>query len=343
MDSTGLTKEHYVLSGDVGGTNTRLGLFTFGEGRPDDKLFEIYENSQANDFEELIQRFLDAHPVEISAACFGIAGPIEDGRVKATNLPWEIAEDTIKERFGWEHVRLINDVEANIRAVPLLEKKDLLTLNEGKFQKGKNIGMASPGTGLGEALMIEHESRYVPVATEGGHVEFAPRDERQLELWRYLHKKFGHVSIERVVSGPGLTDIYNCLRESSNHKEPGWLTKLLEEEDPPLVITRIALEKRDSICLQAIHMFVSVFGAVAGNLALVGLTTGGMYLGGGIPPKILPFLTTGRFMAAFKDKGRFEGLLSRIPVYVILNDTAALIGAADCALSYLDFSWSFLA
>jgi glucokinase len=324
-----------LFSGDIGGTNTRLALFSFSEGTLRPLVTETYRSEQASGLEDLIELFLKKHPVKVLSACFGIAGPIEEGRVKTTNLPWEIFESRIRERFRWENVSLINDVEATIRAVPLLRGEDFLTLNEGEPRQG-NLGMVAPGTGLGQALMFRVAGRNFPVATEGGHVEFAPRDERQIELWRYLHRKFGHVSVERVVSGPGLNEIYGFLRTTSGRPEPSWLSRRLEREDPPRVVTEIALGHGDPVCMEAAELFVSVLGAVSGNLALTGFTTGGIYLGGGIPPKMLPFLKTGVFMEAFTDKGRFTGFVSRIPVYVIVNDKAALIGAADCALKCLD-------
>lgn len=322
-----------VLAGDIGGTHTRLGLFMAGKNRPRLKAEETFLSETAKGLEEIIERFLGKHETDIAGACFGIAGPVEEDRTKTTNLPWEVAGGKIKEHFGFAHVRLINDVAATIRAVPLLTHKELLMLNRGKGVKDGVIGLAAPGTGLGQALMVWVDGRGVAMATEGGHADFAPRNEKELDLWRYLHDRYGHVSIERVVSGPGLYHIYAWLKETTAYREPAWLSCALKESDPPKVIAEAAMNEKDPMCSDAMTLFVSLLGGVCGNLALTGLTLGGLYLGGGIPPKILSALKQDVFMNAFTDKGRFRELVSRIPVHVILNDKAALLGAADCAVS----------
>jgi glucokinase len=325
-------KRLLVLAGDIGGTKTRLGLFTKGAKRPYLKVFRDFPSKEAANLEEIIERFLENHPSEIAGACFGIAGPVENGRCKTTNLPWEVVDKKIKKRFDWPRVRLLNDVEATVRAVPLLTGQDLLTLNAGKAIRGGNIGLVAPGTGLGEALMTQLDGRRATIPTEGGHADFAPGDDHQVGLWRHLRKQFDHVSNERVVSGPGLFNIYAWLRDTSGKREPPWLSKALEVSDPPKVIAEAALQKKNSLCVQALDTFISIFGSVCGNLALTGFTTGGMYLGGGIPPKILPALEEGRFMETFTRKGRFKAWMTKIPVRVILNDKTALLGAAACSL-----------
>jgi glucokinase len=216
-------------------------------------------------------------------------------------------------------------------AIPLLKKDEFFPLNRADSPKGRNLALIAPGTGLGKAMLIYQNGRYLPVPSEGGHADFAPNNEGETELWRYLHQRFGHVSIERVVSGSGLVNIFKWLKESGRLHEPEWLHQRLKEIDPAKAVTDAALVDKDPGCTNALNMFVSILGAVAGNLALTGMTTGGVYLGGGIPPKILPKLKEDVFMEAFTNKGRFKGFLEKIPVKVILNDRAALIGAAYCA------------
>ncbi|MCP5054676.1 MAG: glucokinase, partial [bacterium] len=245
---------------------------------------------------------------------------------KTTNLPWTVSEDRIKERFNFHHVRLVNDLTATAMAIPLLNNDELFPLNNAPAIKSQNLALVAPGTGLGIAMLIFHNEEYLPIPSEGGHVDFAPNNEEEAELWRYLHRRYGHVSIERVVTGSGLVNIYKWLKDSGRFHEPEWLSKKLKEMDPARAITKAAFADNEPGCVKALNMFVSIFGAVAGNLVLTGMTAGGVYLGGGIPPKILPKLKEDIFMKAFTNKGRFRGFLERIPVRVILNDKAALLG-----------------
>ncbi|MGD8370173.1 MAG: glucokinase [Syntrophobacterales bacterium] len=325
----------FVLAGDIGGTKTNLGFFRQGRTRPVAKVIETYSSREAPNLEWIIARFLDKHQVPVQSACFGIAGPVINGRCQTTNLPWYVAEDKIKKRFEWAHVSLINDLTATAHAIPLLNSRELFRLNKAKSRKGQNLALVAPGTGLGKALLIFRDGEYVPVPSEGGHIDFSPNTEAEIKLWRYLHKRFGHVSVERVLSGPGLVNIYLWLKDTGRHRIPTWLARNMEEMDPARAITEAALDGKHPVCVAALNMFVSIFGAVAGNLALIAMTTGGVYLGGGIPPKILPKLKESMFMQAFTNKGRFSELLEKIPVRVILNEQAALLGAAHCALSRL--------
>jgi glucokinase len=325
----------FVLAGDIGGTKTNLGFFRQGRTRPAAKVIETYSSREAPNLEWIIARFLDKHQVPVQSACFGIAGPVINGRCQTTNLPWYVAEDKIKKRFEWAHVSLINDLTATAHAIPLLNNRELFRLNKAKSRKGQNLALVAPGTGLGKALLIFRDGEYVPVPSEGGHIDFSPNTEAEIKLWRYLHKRFGHVSVERVLSGPGLVNIYLWLKDTGRHRIPTWLARNMEEMDPARAITEAALDGKHPVCVAALNMFVSIFGAVAGNLALIAMTTGGVYLGGGIPPKILPKLKESMFMQAFTNKGRFSELLEKIPVRVILNEQAALLGAAHCALSRL--------
>ncbi|MBN1847390.1 MAG: glucokinase [Deltaproteobacteria bacterium] len=326
-------KKILVLAGDIGGTKTNLGVFHQGKKRPVLQILETYPSGESSNLEDIISRFLEHHPVEIQSACFGIAGPVINGRCKTTNLPWIVSERRIKQRFGWQSIRLINDLAATAMAVPLMSAKDLTPLNKAKVQKRAPLAVVAPGTGLGQALLVVRDGVHIPLSSEGGHVDFAPTNEEEISLWRYLHREWGHVSVERIVSGPGLVSIYSWLKQNTSYPEPGYLTRMFQEMDAARVVTRAVLERNNPLCMKALDMFISILGAVAGNLALIGLTRGGVYLGGGIPPKILPRLKQGLFMKAFTDKGRFKGLLERIPVKVILNDQAALLGAAQYAFS----------
>jgi glucokinase len=321
----------FVLAGDIGGTKTNLGLFVKGKVRPVPKVIETFSSQNALDLEHIVQQFLEIHPVPVTHACFGIAGPVIKGKSKTTNLPWSISEDRIKKKFDFHHVRLVNDLTATAMAIPLLSKDELYPLNQAASIKEQNLALIAPGTGLGQAMLIYQNNRYLPVPSEGGHADFAPNNEAEMKLWRYLHQHYGHVSIERVVSGSGLVNIYNWLKDSGRFNEPEWLKQKLKEMDPAKAITEAALASKDPGCVETLNMFVSIFGAAAGNLALTGITTGGVYLGGGIPPKILSKLKEDIFMEAFTNKGRFKGFLEKIPVKVVLNDKAALIGAAYCA------------
>lgn len=322
-----------VLAGDIGGTKTYLGLFRRGKRRPVLKVLEIYASQKAPNLEYIIDDFLRRHQASLTSACFGIAGPVKNGRCKTTNLPWDVSERKIKNRFGWGRVRLINDLTATAYAIPLLTKGELFPLNQRKRTKGENLGLIAPGTGLGMALLVWEDGHYIPVPSEGGHSDFAPNDDAELALWQYLHQRFGHVSAERVLSGPGLFIIYRWLKRTGRRAEPTWLAERINEGDPSGVISEAALAEKEPLCVKTLNLFVSVLGGAAGNLALTGLTKGGVYLGGGICPKILPKLKEDMFMHPFTNKGRFKGLLQEIPVHVILNDKAALLGAAHCALA----------
>jgi len=320
-----------VLAGDIGGTNTRLGLFKRGEDRPELVGMEVYSSADASGLEEMIARFLAEHQVSVSAACFGIAGAVFEGRCKVTNLSWEASEAEIRRRFHWDKVRLINDLSATGLAIPLLREAEFIALTTVQGELDGTVGLVAPGTGLGVSLLVVRDNRLLPIASEGGHVDFAPRTEEEMELWRYLRRKFDHVSAEKVLSGPGIFAIYSWLRDWGRHEEPLWLRERLEATVPQVAICRAALQDDNPLCVETLNRFVSMLGAFAGNLALTGLTTGGMFLGGGICPQILPKLQEGLFMDAFTQKGRFKELLLRIPVRVILDDRAALLGAAWCA------------
>jgi len=260
-----------------------------------------------------------------------VAGPVVGGRVEVTNLPWVVDEAQLVEALGLCSVRLLNDLAAIAHAVPWLEPADLYTLNEGKPGSGGSIAIVAPGTGLGEAYLTWDGSRYRAYPSEGGHADFAPADSLQLEMLRYWQERLEHVSVERVGSGRGLPNIYAFLRDSGRAAEPLWLAEALAgADDPTPIIAKAALDSERScqLCQATLDTFVSILAAEAGNLALKVLATGGVYLGGGIPPRILPALTDGRFMAPFLRKGRMSHLLAQMPVHVILHSKVALLGAA---------------
>lgn len=330
-----MNKGSMVLAGDIGGTKTNLGLFLQGRTRPKLLRLQSYLSREHPNLEMIIGEFLKRYPASISSACFGIAGAVLNGRCKTTNLPWEVSEKRLMKGFGWEKVRLLNDLTATALFIPLLKDRELAVLNRGEQQKGGNLALVAPGTGLGQGLVVFHEGKALPSSSEGGHADFAPTNEPEVMLWRRLREKFGHVSVERIVSGPGIVELYTWLRDSGRFREPAWLKERLDREDPAKVITECALEQRHGLCVKTLDHFVRIFGAAAGNAALTGLATGGVYLGGGIPPKILSALKTGLFMRAFADKGRFGDLLRKIPVKVILNERAAMLGAAERAFQEL--------
>ena len=323
-----------ILAGDIGGTKTRLALFSIQGEKLQPELKKTFPSKQYRGLEPVVEAFLAGQQVSISRACFGIAGPVVDGQVKTLNLPWVVDAAKIAQLCKLDSVALLNDLEAAAYGIFTLGPDELFTLNEGVSGRRGNKVLIAAGTGLGEATLYDDGRDYHPSASEGGHGDFGPTDETQIDLLRYLMKEFGHVSYERVVSGPGIANIYGFLRDSGRLEEPDWLKqKISAAEDASVVISQEGLAGRSTICVQALNLFVSVYGAEAGNLALRGKASGGVYIGGGIAPKILPKLKDGIFMRAFLDKGRYRELLAAMPVRVILNDQAALQGAAFYARS----------
>jgi glucokinase len=330
---TDLKGSDYVLAGDIGGTKTSLGIFKRGKRRPAFKYSRTYPSMEFKGLEDIIELFLETYSLSVTKACFGVAGPVQNGKCKTTNLPWQVHENRIERRFGFKRVRLLNDLSAMALSIPCLMKNELFTINAVKVPKGQNIGLIAPGTGLGESLLFYRKGEYFPIPSEGGHTDFSPRNEIEMKLLRYLRRQYGHVSMERVLSGPGIFSIYKFLRSTGSYKEPKWLTNKIRGMDPARLITETALNKGQKLCMKTLDFFVSILGAAAGNLALTGMTTGGVYLGGGIPQKILPKFKERTFMDSFTDKGRFKSLMKRIPVHVVLNDRAPLLGAAIGAFS----------
>jgi glucokinase len=320
-----------VLAGDVGGTKTNLALYEKrGSG-----LIPVRETSlQSRQFDSLeaaVARFLESGPRQaIAAACLGVAGPVVEGRCVATNLPWIIDEQVLSRAIPAAKVRLLNDLEAAGYGVLVLPDNEMRLLQAGVARRG-NIAVIAAGTGLGEAMIINDGDRRVVIATEGGHTDFAPRGDLEEELLRYLRKEFGRVSVERILAGPGFFNLYRFLRDTGWAKESPEVADKVRSGDPAAVITTRASNEGDPLCVKTVEMFVSIYGAEAGNLALKTLSVGGVIVGGGIAPRIIDWIAAGGFMAAFKDKGRLSPLMDAIPVRIAINPKAPVIGAAEVA------------
>jgi len=328
-----------ILAGDVGGTKVHLALYDFTEGKLHPLRDKKYPAYQFSSLDEIVDKFLsgdDQIPAtrreQILAACFGCPGPVREGRLKLTNLPWILDVRDLSRSLSIKHIFLINDLEANGYGIPELAPESIFTLHEGNPEAEGHQGLVSAGTGLGEALLIWNGKKHFPIPSEGGHCDFAARSSRELALLEYLRRTLkGRVSFERVVSGLGLQNIYRFLRDVEGIDEPKWLCDRMAAEDPNVVIGECAEDGSSSICFETMKTFASAYGAEAGNLALKVLATGGIYLGGGIAPKRLKTMQNGFFMQAFLDKGRMSPLLQSIPVRIILDETCALLGAAAYA------------
>lgn len=317
------------LAGDIGGTKTRLALFSIEAGGCE--LFEIesFPSQEYDSLEDIVLTYLSKKQVDLSGASFGIAGPIFSGQARVTNLSWTVEQAALSDALGGIPVKLLNDLHAIAAAIPHLKPQDLVTLIPGEPTPHGAKGVIAPGTGLGEGFLVWDGERYQPYPSEGGHTSFGPETPLQLELLNYLDPIFGHVSYERVCSGMGIGNLYRFLRDGKGFEEPEWLGKSLGGvKDPTPIIAQAALEQKAEICSQTMDLFVSILGSEAGNLALKLLATGGIYLGGGIPRRILQLLKGESFREGFLDKGRFTDMLTRVPVYVISHPAAGVIGAA---------------
>lgn len=322
-----------ILAGDVGGTKVHLALYGFDHGRLTHVRDEIFPAREYPGLEVIVRKFLiESGDPEINAACFGVPGPVRGGRLKLTNLPWVLDSRELSTSLDIQHLFLINDLEANGYGIPELAPEQIYELSAGAPGSVGNRGLVSAGTGLGEAILVWNGKMHAPMASEGGHCDFAPRNEREIDLLRYLQRTLkGRVSFERVVSGIGLQNIYAFLRDVKGLEEPDWLKQRMLAEDPNRIIGELGEDGSNELCAQTLDMFASAYGAEAGNLALKVLSVGGMYLGGGIAPKILKKMKDGTFMEAFTDKGRLSDLLVQTPVRVILESRCALMGAAAYA------------
>jgi glucokinase len=329
-----MIKSQLILAGDVGGTNTRLGLFEITRGRFRPLSEKTYLSKNYKGLENILVNFLKGQR-EIVAACFGVAGPVTEEVIVATNLPWWIDIQSLQKLLSLKKVEVINDLVANAYGISVLKKGDFEILNAGRIRKGTQA-LISAGTGLGEAILFWDGKQYVPSPSEGGHAEFGPRNHLETELFNYLSDRFDHVSYERVLSGEGLFHIYQFLKDSKRFgTEPSWLSEMMKGEDPPEVISEMARLRKSKLCWKALDLFASIYGAAAGNLTLQVMAIGGVYVGGGIAPKIIWKLKDGTFMKAFKDKGRLSRIVAQIPVKVIMNERTALLGAASRATSLL--------
>ena len=320
-----------ILAADIGGTSSRLAAFEFCEGRWTARVEEVFPSARFASLEEIASRFVTRYKLSISRACFGVAGPVCNGQVKTPNLAWTVEASRLAAMLGLPKVSLINDLEANAWGVAALRPEELATINPGAIDAEGNIAIISAGTGLGEAGLIWDGHEHRPFACEGGHADLAPRTPLEAELLAWLWERFGHASYERVVSGPGLANIYRFLRERDKSQPSKEVEAQIGLKDLSAVISQSALSGSDPVCMQAMELFVGFYGAEAGNLALKMMSTGGVFLGGGIAPKILPKLQSQTFVEAFLGKGRLRPLLEAMPVRVILNDKTALLGAARCA------------
>jgi glucokinase len=319
-----------ILAGDIGGTNARLAYFQPQNGRLQLISERVYPSREHSELGEIVNEFLKDSGTRPDVACFGIAGPVHNGRVETSNLPWVIEQSRLAKQIQLPATLLINDLEASAWGVAALSPQDLFPLNQVPDSIG-NQAVIAPGTGLGEAGLFWNGSEHQVFACEGGHADFAAQGDVQIELLRYLASRYGHVSYERILSGPGLVNVYEFLRERGSGDEPAGFAAQLAEENAAAAISQAALSDTNPLAEQALDIWLSIYGAEAGNLALKAMATGGIFLSGGISPKILPKLSGPLFMGAFLNKGRLRPLLEGILVQVITNDKAGLLGAARCA------------
>lgn len=320
-----------ILAGDIGGTKTRIALYEERASGLSQAVEETYPSHEHAGLVEIVRAFRAAHAQAFDRAGFGIAGPVRNGRTEATNLPWIVDARELARELGLARVSLVNDLAATAFGIAALQPSDLLLLNQGAIDARGNRAVIAAGTGLGEAGSYWDGREHHPFASEGGHADFAPSDAVQDELNVHLRAKFGRVSWERLLSGPGTVNIYEFLRDSGRGIEPTWLTEELAQGDKAATISHAGLDGRSKLCEDTLDLFVTLYGAQAGNLALTVMATGGVFVGGGIAPKIRAKLEGPAFMRAFTSKGRLSDVMKTMPVHVILNDRAALIGAARSA------------
>lgn len=322
-----------ILAGDIGGTKTNVALFEIEEtGKP--LAQRSFPSGKYDSLDAIVAEFVAEHQPQLTHACFGIAGPVKDGQVKTPNLKWVVDGRRLAETLKVDRVGLINDLEATAHGIQGLGDAQLHALNEGKAESGAHRALIAAGTGLGMAGLFYDGKDYRPLASEGGHMDFAPRSPLEHDLLNYMKEKLGggHVSYERVLSGPGLFNIYSFLRDTKVAEEPDWLAEQIKSGDGSAAVSIAGLAGKSELAVKALDHFTQIYGAMAGNLALLLKATGGLYIGGGIAPKLIEKLKDGTFMKAFTDKGRMSALVSNIPVRVILDDKTALYGAARCAV-----------
>jgi len=326
-----------LLAGDVGGTTTALGIFNSQRGLTSisPTRFAQYRSREYASLEEILQLFMQDQPEDIELACFDVAGPVVDGRSRITNLPWVVERASLVD-YLQAPVVLINDMEAVAMAVAHAESIRTAVLQPGRPELHGRRAVLAPGTGLGEGFLVWSQDRWLTFGTEGGHTDFGPRTALQRRLLAYMQGKFDHISYERVCSGIGIQNLYAFFKESERYPEPDWLLRELESTlDPTPVIVQAALQDKAPICKAVLDLFVEILGSEAGNMALKILATGGVYLAGGLPRRILPRFQTSVFLNAFCGKGRFNEILSQIPLHVVLEPEAALLGAAWAGIDAL--------
>lgn len=320
-----MNSEKTLLAGDLGGTKTLLRLNCGAQTRREQR----YDSAAWAGLEEMVGDFLGGERAD--AACFGVAGPVRGGTAQITNLPWRIDAEALAQRHAIPRVRLINDFQAVAYGIEMLGETDLLTLQAGVPCPNAPRAVIGAGTGLGEGYLVWSDGAYLALPSEGSHADFAPADELQADLWRWLAERYGHVSWERVVSGPGLEAIYRFLKERGELAESALLAEMIRAGDGAAAISEFALRHRDPLAGAALDLFIAAYGAEAGNLALKILASGGVYVAGGIAPKIADRLQDGAFLRAFLAKGRFAELLATLPVHVVLNPQVGLLGALAVA------------
>ena len=322
-----------ILAGEIGATRTRLAAFETEGNRLQCVVEKIYMSQQHNGLSSILADFIKTEGIPVHSACLGVAGPVRAGRSKISNLPWVIDAREVATQLRLNSVGLLNDLEAYAYGIDGLESKDFITLSEGADDAEGNRAVISAKTGLGIAGLYWDGFRHHPFACEGGHADFAPRNDLQMELLAYLQKKYGRISCERILSGPGIKNIYDFLRDAHKAEEPEWLrTAMSAAPDPPALISQLALDGKAAICDQALSIFVSVFGAETGNCALNFMSTGGIFIGGSIAAKIVPKMKDPLFLESFLDKGRMDIILRDMPVKILANDDSGLIGAARYTL-----------
>jgi glucokinase len=324
-----------ILAGDIGGTKTVLALFEGASGQLRALREEVFPSGDNASLEAIIDQFLTPRQASgLAGASFGVAGPVENGVCKTTNLPWVIDQKALSTKLGGIPVGLLNDVQATAMGTLVLEPNAFAVLQDAPLVDGAPIAVVAPGTGLGEAFLINEGGRYRAYASEGGHADFAPTSDEEVELLRFLRKRYnGHVSAERVLCGNAIGDLYDFIRLNTGAPEPAWLAAEIAKGDRNAAVSRAAIAGTDPTCVKGLEMFVAILGAEAGNMALRMMATGGVVIGGGIPPRILPALQAGGLIARFNDKGRFSSWTKNISVRVALESRAALLGAAHHAVS----------
>ena len=322
-----------ILAGDIGGTKTNVALFQADAGQLGTPINQkSFPSRQYDSLDAIVKEYIAANPAEVQYACFGIAGPVVGGRVETSNLAWTIYADTLAQTIGVERVVLINDLEATAYGIEGLRNEQLYTLNEGTDAQAGHRALIAAGTGLGMAGIYWDGQRYHPMASEGGHADFAPQNEEQMALLRYLIEKFGgHVSYERACSGMGLFNIYSFLRDTKFAEEEDWLCAEIESGDKTAAVSKAAVANKSPLAAKALELFIDIYGAAAGNLALTFKSVGGLDICGGIAPKIIEKMKDGAFLRAMQDKRRMSALVTSMPVHIILDDKTALYGAARCA------------